>query len=63
MKILDGVEDIAIHAFSDKDGVRHKLVQKIILAYEKHERELAAKAAEKAKPKYRYKRETEEENK
>lgn len=35
--ILDGVEDIAIHAFTDKDVVRHKLVQRIILAYERYE--------------------------
>ena len=37
VKILEGVDDIAIHAFSDKDVVRHKLVQKIILAYDKYE--------------------------
>lgn len=37
VKILDGVDDIAIHSFTDKDVVRHKLVQKIILAYEKYE--------------------------
>ena len=37
VKILDGVDDIAIHTFTDKDVVRHKLVQKIILAYEKYE--------------------------
>jgi phosphate starvation-inducible PhoH-like protein len=63
VKILSGIEDIAIHSFTERDVVRHKLVQKIILAYEKHERELAAKAAERAKPKYRYKRDTGEENK
>lgn len=39
VKILGGIEDIHIHEFSDKDVVRHKLVQKIILAYEKYERE------------------------
>ena len=39
MKILRGIEDIAIHEFSEKDVVRHKLVQKIILAYDKYERE------------------------
>ncbi len=38
MKILDGIDDIAIHKFSEKDVVRHKLVQRIILAYEKYER-------------------------
>jgi len=32
VKVLDGVEDIAVHAFSDRDVVRHKLVQRIIRA-------------------------------
>ena len=36
VKILRGIEDIAIHEFSDRDVVRHRLVQQIILAYEKH---------------------------
>ena len=44
-KILDGIDDIAIHRFTERDVVRHKLVQKIILAYEKFERENATKAA------------------
>lgn len=39
VKILDGIEDIALHRFTEKDVVRHRLVQKIILAYEKYERE------------------------
>ena len=39
MKILRGIEDIHIHEFSERDVVRHKLVQRIILAYEKFERE------------------------
>ena len=39
MNILRGIEDIAIHEFSEKDVVRHKLVQTIILAYDKYERE------------------------
>ena len=38
VKILEGIEDIAVHAFSSRDVVRHKLVQKIIEAYEKHEK-------------------------
>lgn len=37
MKILKNVEDIAICQFSQRDVVRHKLVQEIIKAYEKHE--------------------------
>ena len=32
--VLDGIEDIAIHHFTERDVVRHRLVQKIILAYE-----------------------------
>ena len=39
VKILSGIEDIAIHSFTERDVVRHKLVQKIILAYEKYDRE------------------------
>ncbi len=39
VKILAGIPDIKIHYFTDRDVVRHKLVQKIILAYEKYERE------------------------
>ncbi|MBQ7292865.1 MAG: PhoH family protein, partial [Clostridia bacterium] len=49
VKILDGIDDIAIHYFNERDVVRHKLVQKIILAYEKHDRELARKAEERKK--------------
>ena len=37
VKILRGVEDIAIVKFSEKDVVRHRLVQAIIKAYEKEE--------------------------
>jgi phosphate starvation-inducible PhoH-like protein len=39
VKILEGIEDIYVHRFSDKDVVRHKLVQRIILAYERYDRE------------------------
>ena len=45
MKVLDGVDDIAICRFTGADVVRHALVQQIIAAYEKHEK--AAAAAEK----------------
>jgi len=37
VKILKNINDIAVHYFTDRDVVRHKLVQKIILAYEKYE--------------------------
>ncbi|MDO5560319.1 MAG: PhoH family protein [Oscillospiraceae bacterium] len=36
MKILKNVDDLSIQKFSDKDVVRHKLVQDIIKAYEKY---------------------------
>ncbi len=37
MKILKGIDDIAINVFTEKDVVRHRLVQDIIKAYEKNE--------------------------
>ena len=39
VKILDGIQGIGIHHFTERDVVRHRLVQEIILAYEKYERE------------------------
>ncbi len=57
VQVLDKIDDIAIHQFTDRDVVRNKLVQKIILAYEKHDRELALKASRKStEQKYRYKK-------
>ena len=47
MKILRGIDDIAIHEFNERDVVRHRLVQKIVIAYDKYERENRAKEAEK----------------
>ncbi len=38
MKVLDGVEDIAICKLSGADVVRHRLVQKIIEAYEVYDK-------------------------
>lgn len=37
MKILDGIEGITFVPFSERDVVRHKLVQAIIKAYERYE--------------------------
>ncbi|MCL1792862.1 MAG: PhoH family protein [Oscillospiraceae bacterium] len=37
VKILRNIDDIAVHYFTERDVVRHRLVQKIILAYERHE--------------------------
>ncbi len=47
VKILENIDDIGIHYFNERDVVRHRLVQKIIQAYEKHDRELARKEAER----------------
>ena len=38
MRVLDGVDDIAICTFTGADVVRHALVQQIIEAYEKFEK-------------------------
>ncbi len=38
VKILEGIDDIAVHRFSERDVVRHRLVQKIILAYENYDK-------------------------
>ena len=40
VKILKNIDDIAIHTFTEKDVVRHKLVQKIIVAYDNYEKEM-----------------------
>ena len=49
VKILADIDDIAIHAFSERDVVRHKLVMQIILAYEKYERAQAQRNHQKPK--------------
>ena len=36
MKVLRNIDDIGIVRFSDKDVVRHKLVQDIVKAYDKY---------------------------
>ncbi len=47
VKILDGVEDIAVCRLSDKDVVRHPLVSRIVRAYEKDESKREQKRGEK----------------
>jgi len=47
VKILRGIEDIGIHEFSEKDVVRHRLVQKIILAYEENDKRRNERSAAK----------------
>lgn len=46
VKILKDIDDIGIHEFSGRDVVRHRLVQKIITAYEKYDRDRNIKSAE-----------------
>ena len=57
VKILDGINGIGIHHFTERDVVRHRLVQEIILAYEKYEKE-AKHASQKAVKVQRGKNET-----
>ena len=45
-QILKNIEDIGIHEFNQRDVVRHRLVQKIIMAYEKYDHERAVRANE-----------------
>lgn len=51
--ILKNIDDIAVHEFSEKDVVRHRLVQKIIMAYDKYDRDRKVKTEEK-REKVRY---------
>ena len=51
VRILDGIDDIAVQRLTERDVVRHRLVQKIILAYEKYDRDKREK-----RDKYRIKR-------
>ncbi len=60
VRILKGIDDIAIHTFTERDVVRHKLVQKIILAYEKYDRNNMSKTDDKGQKKYGFKRKREE---
>ncbi len=43
--ILEGIDDIAVHRFENSDVVRNTLVRKMILAYDKYEKERANKRA------------------
>lgn len=49
MKVLKNIEGISFVTLSERDVVRHPLVQKIIKSYEKYEREKAVRAAERKK--------------
>ena len=57
MRVLEGIADIAICTLTGSDVVRHRLVQKIIEAYEDFEKKNPASApAEKKQPPKRYRR-------
>ena len=45
--ILRGIDDIGIMELSERDVVRHRLVQRIIVAYDKYDRERAVREAER----------------
>lgn len=47
VKVLDGIEDIGFSYLTNKDVVRHPLVQKIVHAYEKYEAKEAYKQSRK----------------
>ncbi len=47
MRVLKGVEDVAICQFTQKDVVRHQLVQRIIAAYEKYSKTHTDRAEER----------------
>ncbi|MCQ2385444.1 MAG: PhoH family protein [Clostridia bacterium] len=47
IRVLEGIEDIAVHRFTREDVVRHKLVKRIIQAYEKYEERKKPQKAEK----------------
>ena len=51
VKILRDIDDIAIHSFSDRDVVRHRLVQQIILAYERNAAQRKTFKVERSVPK------------
>ena len=38
MKVLDGIDDVAICTLTGADVVRHRLVQRIIESYEEYEK-------------------------
>lgn len=46
--ILEGIDDIAVHRFSERDVVRHRLVKEIIAAYDKNEQKRAENAQKRA---------------
>ena len=56
MKVLEGIDDIAICTLTGADVVRHRLVQRIIEAYEVFEKKNPAAAPAKKLPPKRYRK-------
>lgn len=60
IRIVSGIDGITVHYFTDKDVVRHHLVQKIILAYDKFEKEQRKKSEQNEQKqdnkKYKYRK-------
>ena len=48
-KIIAGVDGVSVHRLTDRDIVRHALVQKIILAYDRYEQQRKVKKSENEK--------------
>ena len=45
-RVLRDVDDIAVHEFDEHDVVRHRLVQKIVVAYDRYDRKKKVQRAE-----------------
>ena len=56
MKVLEGIDDIAICTLTGADVVRHRLVQRIIEAYEDFEKKSPTAAPAKKLPPKRYRK-------
>ena len=56
MKVLEGIDDVSICTLTGADVVRHRLVQKIIEAYEDYEKKNPAPPAKRLPGKYTRKR-------
>ena len=52
VQILSNIDDIGVNEFNERDVVRHRLVQKIIVAYDKYEREKRIRENERDHKKY-----------
>ena len=56
LDILEGIDDIAICTLTGSDVVRHRLVQKIIEAYEVYDKKNPQQAPVKKAPPKRYRK-------